>query len=171
MEEFWNVYDKFRNKTDKIIKRDSDERLKDGEYHIVITGIIQNSKNQILITRRNKNKKVYPGLWECTGGSAKAEESSIEAAIREIYEEIGIEVKPTEGKLLGTIQTSNYFRDVWKFKKEVQKKDINYNDGEVIEFRWVSLEEYADLYNKGEIVPSGDFVIKMLEKKELEEER
>lgn len=171
MEEFWNVYDKFRNKTDKIIKRDSDERLKDGEYHIVITGIIQNSKNQILITRRNKNKKVYPGLWECTGGSAKAEENSIEAAIREIYEEIGIEVKPTEGKLLGTIQTSNYFRDVWKFKKEVQKKDINYNDGEVIEFRWVSLEEYADLYNKGEIVPSGDFVIKMLEKKELEEER
>lgn len=171
MEEFWNVYDKFRNKTDKIIKRDSDERLKDGEYHIVITGIIQNSRNQILITRRNKNKKVYPGLWECTGGSAKAEESSIEAVIREIYEEIGIEVKPTEGKLLGTIQRSNYFRDVWKFKKYVQKKDINYNDGEVIDFKWVSLEEYADLYNKGEIVPSGDFVIKMLEKKELEEER
>ncbi len=74
MEEFWNVYDKFRNKTDKIIKRDSEERLKDGEYHIVITGIIQNSRNQILITRRNKNKKVYPGLWECTGGSVKAEE-------------------------------------------------------------------------------------------------
>ncbi len=47
MEEFWNVYDKFRNKTDKIIKRDSEERLKDGEYHIVITGIIQNSRNHI----------------------------------------------------------------------------------------------------------------------------
>ena len=30
---------------------------------------------------------------------------------------------------------------------------------------WVSLEEYVDLYNKGEIVSSGDFVIKMLEKK------
>lgn len=171
MEEFWNVYDKFRNKTDKIIKRDSDEWLKEGEYHIVITGIIQNSKNQILITRRNKNKKVYPGLWECTGGSVKAEESSIEAVIREINEEIGIRLKPTEGKLLGTIQKSNYFRDVWKFKKDVLKEDINYNDGEVIDFKWVSLEEYADLYDKGEIVPSGDFVIKMLERKELEEER
>ncbi len=171
MEEFWNVYDKFRNKTDKIIKRDSEERLKDGEYHIVITGIIQNSRNQILITRRNKNKKVYPGLWECTGGSVKTEESSIEAVIREINEEIGIELKPTEGKLLGTMQRSNYFRDVWKFKKDVLKEDINYNDGEVIDFKWVSLEEYADLYNKGEIVPSGDFVIKMLEKKELEKER
>ena len=171
MEEFWNVYDKFRNKTDKIIKRDSDEWLKNGEYHIVITGIIQNSRSQILITRRNKNKKVYPGLWECTGGSVKAEESSIEAVIREINEEIGVELKPTEGKLLGTIQRSNYFRDVWKFKKDVLKEDINYNYGEVIDFKWVSLEEYADLYNKGEIVPSGDFVIKMLKRKELEEER
>lgn len=171
MEEFWNVYDKFRNKTDKIIKRDSDEWLKDGEYHIVITGIIQNSENQILITRRNKNKKVYPGLWECTGGSVKAEESSIEAVIREINEEIGIELKPTEGKLLGTIQRSNYFRDIWKFRRDVLKEEINYNDGEVIDFKWVSLEEYADLYDKGDIVPSGDFVIKMLVREELEEER
>lgn len=28
MEEFWNVYDKYRNKTDKIIKRDSEEKNK-----------------------------------------------------------------------------------------------------------------------------------------------
>lgn len=28
MEEFWNVYDKYRNKTDKIIKRDSKEKNK-----------------------------------------------------------------------------------------------------------------------------------------------
>ena len=73
--------------------------------------------------------------------------------------------------MLGTIQKSNYFRDVWKFKKDFLKEDINYNDGEVIDFKWVSLEEYANLYDKGEIVPSGDFVIKMLERKELEEER
>lgn len=28
MEEFWNVYDKYRNKTDKIIKRNSEEKNK-----------------------------------------------------------------------------------------------------------------------------------------------
>lgn len=171
MEEYWNVYDKYRNKMDKIIKRDSDERLKDGEYHIVITGIIQNSKNQILITRRNKNKIVYPGLWECTGGSVKAEESSIEAVIREIKEEIGVEFKPTEGRLLGTVKGNNFFRDVWNFRKDILKKDINYNDGEVIDSRWVSLEEYANLYSIGEVVPSGEFVIKMLKIRKLEEER
>ena len=76
MEEYWEVYDKYRRKTGRIIKRDSNDRLKDGEYHLVITGIIQNYNNQILITKRNENKKVYPGLWECTGGSVKVGESS-----------------------------------------------------------------------------------------------
>ena len=45
MEEIWEVYDKFREKTGKVIQRNSNERLKDGEYHLVITGIIQNTKN------------------------------------------------------------------------------------------------------------------------------
>lgn len=79
MSEYWDVYDKFRNRTNKIIQRDSSELLKNGEYHIVVTGIVENSNKQILITRRNKNKKLCPGLWECTGGSAKAGESSKDA--------------------------------------------------------------------------------------------
>ena len=66
---------------------------------------------------------------------------------------------------------NNFFRDVWNFRKDILKKDINYNDGEVIDSKWVSLEEYANLYNIGEVVPSGEFVIKMLKIKELEEER
>ena len=66
MSEYWDVYDKFRNRTNKIIQRDSSELLKNGEYHIVVTGIVENSNKQILITRRNKNKKLYtiiPNLW------------------------------------------------------------------------------------------------------------
>ena len=171
MDEYWDVYDECRNKTNKIIKRDSHEKLKDGEYHIVVTGIIQNSNKQILIARRNKNKKIYPGLWECIGGSTKIGENSIDAIIREIREEIGIKFMQNEGKLLGTIQKSNYFRDVWMFKKDISKEEIFYNDGEVIDSKWVSLDEYVALYKKGEVTPSGDFVIKMLKEKELEEER
>ncbi len=171
MEEYWDVYNKFRNKTGKIIKRDSDQWLQQGEYHIVVTGIIQNSRKQILITKRKDDKKVFPGLWECTGGSAKTGETSVEATIREIKEEIGVELKQDEAMFLGTIQKDNYFRDVWKFEKDVEENEINFNDGEVIDSKWVSIEEYANLYKMGQIVPSGDFVIKFLREKELEEER
>lgn len=117
MEEYWDVYDKFRRKTGKIIKRDSDKWLQNGEYHIVVTGIIENSNNQILISRRKDDKKLYPGLWECTGGSVQIGESSAQAIIREVFEEIGIDLAQKDGQLLGTVQKDNYFRDVWKFKK------------------------------------------------------
>ena len=56
MEEYWDVYDRFRRKNGKVIKRDSDQWLQDGEYHIVVTGIIENSNNQILISRRKDDK-------------------------------------------------------------------------------------------------------------------
>lgn len=123
MSEYWDVYDKFRNRTNKIIQRDSAERLKNGEYHIVVTGIIENSNKQILITRRNKSKKLYPGLWECTGGSAKTGESSIDAIIREIKEEIGIEFIQEEGKFLGTIQ-KKIILEMYGNLKEIYPKKI-----------------------------------------------
>lgn len=52
--------------------------------------------------------------------------------------------------------------DVWKFKREIAKKEICYNDGKVIDSKGVSLDEYICLYNKGEIALIGDFVIKIL---------
>ena len=46
MAEFWDIYDKNRNKTGNLAKRDGYE-FKDGEYHVVVTGIIFNSKYEI----------------------------------------------------------------------------------------------------------------------------
>lgn len=171
MEEYWDIYDKFKTKTGEIIKRDGDRWLQSGEYHLVITGIIQNLKNEILISKRKEDKKLYPSLWECTGGSAKAGESSIQATLREIHEEIGIVLKESEGKFLGTIQHDNYFRDVWNFIRDIQDNEIKFNDGEVTETKWVTLDKYEELFANGEIVPSGHYVIDMLRKKDLEIER
>ena len=59
MDEYWDVYNQFRERTGKVIKRDGIKRLKEGEFHIVITGIIQNKKNEILISKRKEDKKLY----------------------------------------------------------------------------------------------------------------
>lgn len=88
MAEFWDIYDENRNKTGKLAERDGYE-FKDGEYHIVVTGIIFNSKYEILISKRASWKK-YGGLWECNGGSILAGETSLEGILRELKEELGI---------------------------------------------------------------------------------
>ena len=42
--EYWDLYDKERNKLNKIVKRG--DKLQDDEYHIVINAWIRNSKNE-----------------------------------------------------------------------------------------------------------------------------
>ena len=51
MGELWDIYDSNKKKIGKTAERDV-YQFKEGEYHIVVTGIIINSKNEILITKR-----------------------------------------------------------------------------------------------------------------------
>lgn len=58
---------------------------------------VMNSKGQVLCHQRSMNKERYPGWWMTHfGGHVSGEESYDENAIKEVHEEIGIEVKPEE---------------------------------------------------------------------------
>lgn len=148
-------------KTGRVIKRNSNERLKDGEFHLVITGIIQNSKKQILIAKKRTDKPLY---GECASGSVKKGKTTINATIREIYEEIGIVFQKRKAKFLGAIKEKDYFRDVWLFKKDIFPEEITFNDGEVVNACWVSIDKYKELIEKNIIVPSCKKIIDMIER-------
>ena len=83
---------------------------------------------------------------------------------------MGIKFKENEAKFLGTIREKDYFREIWLFKRNVLNEEIKFNDGEVIETKWVTLEKYKELFNKGIIVPNGRYVADMLER-DLEVDR
>ncbi|MGE7927870.1 NUDIX hydrolase [Lysinibacillus xylanilyticus] len=95
--EIWDVYDKNKNKTNKRHVRG--EKLAGGDYHVVVHVWIKNNKGEILLTKRHPDK-TYPNLWECPGGSILAGESSLDGAIREVKEEIGINLFKFNGKMI-----------------------------------------------------------------------
>lgn len=80
MGELWDIYDENRRKTGKIAERDVTQ-LKEGEYHVIVNGIILNLENKILIDKRRQDKK-HGGLWECSGGSILKGENSLEGILR-----------------------------------------------------------------------------------------
>ena len=146
--EFWDIYDKNRNKTGKLFRRDID-KFEDGEYHIVVAALILNSKKQILITKRAQTKKKFAGLWEITGGSIIAGETSLDGILREVREEDAIFFK--------TFMTDRAsFKDVWLFKTDIEIKDLNFTDKEVEDARWVTIQEFLEMKQKGEIIPTID---------------
>jgi len=48
---------------------------------------------------------------------------------------------------------------MWLFKKDIDIKDVKFNDGEVIDVKWVSIEKFMQMYNNKEIVETVDFGI------------
>ena len=160
--ELWDIYDSERNKTGKIAERGK-YKFNENEYHIVVIGVIINSKKEILISQRAQKKK-YPYLWECSGGSVLKDETSVEGVVRELKEELGIKLTTKEAILLKQIkrEMSEHkelpdFKDIWVFKKDIEINELKFTDGEAINAQWVTIEKFMDMYDKNEIVPQIGF--------------
>lgn len=160
MSELWDIYDINKKKIGRTAERDV-YQFKEGEYHIVVTGIIINSKNEILISKRAEHKK-FGLMWECSGGSILAGETSLEGVIRELKEELGIEFSKKEAIFLKEIRRDKLppdFKDLWLFRRDIDKREITFPDGESIDAKWVTIDEFVKMYENKEIVPTIDFGI------------
>jgi len=164
--EYWDLFDENRNLTGKIHQRGTP--ISDGFYHIVIHSWIVNSQNQIVLTKRHPNKP-FPNLWECSGGSILAGEESLEGAIREVKEEIGIELNKDEGKLLFSHcrKPHHDFYDVWLFKYEIDLSKVILQEGEVTEIKLVSPDELIKMSELGQLVPTLSYMVELIKEGKL----
>ncbi len=151
--EIWDIYDKNRKKTYKRHVRGT--ILAAGDYHIVVHVWIRNNKGEILLTKRHPNKH-YPHLWECPGGSIVAGESSLDGAIREVEEEIGIQLLRTNGQLVKSERRDcfNDFYDVWLFDQSFEISDTILQEDEVTAIQWVTKLELERMLHANNIVPT-----------------
>jgi len=80
-------------------------------------------------------------MWECTGGSAVAGDDSITAAIREVKEEIGLDVKPDNGKCLFTLTRDDSICDVWLFRQDFSIDDVILQENETTDAKYALPDE------------------------------
>ncbi|MDL4843150.1 NUDIX hydrolase [Aquibacillus rhizosphaerae] len=126
--EIWDLYDFNRNKLDKTHVRGIP--LPKNCYHFVVLVWIQNDQDELLLSKRHPDKH-FGNLWECTGGSVITGETSIEGALRETKEELGLHLNTDYGKLLHS------------FTRE-----------EVIDAKWVTKDIYQQMLDDKRIVPT-----------------
>ena len=92
----------------------------------------------------NKNRG---GMWEDTHGGVQSGETSMQAMRRELKEEIGLDVKEEELKLVRSLKRKNIYRDCYVLFKDIDIKDISFNDNEVMDCKYVSLEKFEEMIN------------------------
>ncbi len=162
MEEYWDIYDKNRIFQNRTIRRG--DAFTDGEYYVCCEVWLQNSKGEMLITQRHPNKKAG-GLWEFVGGGVLAGETTAQASVREVKEELGITINDCELSLIHIYRQKNYFMDIYLVKKDAELHTLVLDKNETINAQWVTKEELQAMIEKQEFVRSVALRFNLLKEK------
>lgn len=154
--EIWDLYDKNRNIIGEHIRG---EALPDNGYHLIVHVWIKNSKGQYLIAQRAADRKSFPLFWECPGGAVLQGETSLQGALREVKEEVGIDLSPDKGKIVfsnvrGIIdgRKFNDIMDVWLFEYDGEGSLEKATTKEVAQIKWLYPDEIKKLYDNRQFV-------------------
>ena len=154
--EIWDVLDENGNKTGRYMERG--RKTAAGAYNLVVHVWKHNGKGEWLIDRRaERGKSNLDGKWETTGGAALAGEDSLSAALREVKEELGIELDPAKGTLFhrGVVHRddgSACFRDAWVFEWSGGIEEIHLQEGETCDAMWASTDKIREMMATGEFL-------------------
>ena len=140
--ELIEVYGEDGKKVGKCVQRgSSDEVYLPNEHNAVSIIFIENSKGEFLIQKASKDKG---GLYSSTGGHIDKGEDEYIALLREVKEELGIDIKNEKIVSLGYRLLDFPVRFLYYLKKDIDIKNIHVND-EVEYVEYKSINEINDL--------------------------
>ena len=119
-------------------------------------------KRQILLQQRSLEKDSFPGLFDTSSaGHLQAGDEPLEAAMRELEEELGIKAEASQLKYAGTFHISyevefhgapfkdNEIAFVYVYDGDVDIEDFTLQEEEVIGVEWFDLDEvYEEVKNR-----------------------
>ena len=133
-----------------------------GTYHMVVHVCIFNQKGEMLIQQRQPFKEGWPNLWDVTmGGSALAGETSQQAAMREVKEELGLDIDLTNCRPSLTNHFEQGFDDIYLIHQEVDLSKLQLQYEEVQDVKWASQQEILELIREGQFIPYYESLINL----------
>lgn len=165
MEEIVDIVDENDNAVGKATRKEAHEK---NLLHRLVHVVVENSKGEILVLKREKNVEVWPSWLSNVGGHVEAGENYESAAERELNEELGIKARR---EFFGTVKVtdSRYSHVVGCFKvkangpftpdkSEIEKiefktlEKIREEIGKVAKYTPTFKAVISRIYGQGEIV-------------------
>lgn len=167
--EFWDLYTEDRKPIGKTHLRGN--KIPDNKYHLVVHVWIRNSEGKFLISQRAANRPTFPLMWECVGGSVLKGESSIQGAVREAKEEVGVDLSPEKGRIVFSKvrkeidgKKFNDILDVWLFQYDGDVSLKNATTDEVEQVAWLDSRQIQDLAEQNKLVKTLNYFFTEVDK-------
>lgn len=152
MDELVDILDNDGAYTGEQIRKS--EAHKKGLYHPTVHIWFYTSDGRVLIQKRGSTKKTYPLLWDVSvAGHVGAGENIRSAAIRETFEEIGLNIEAEALEKIGIYRSEQIHHQQLKdfefhhsFICQLGQplKDLKKQKGEVEELKLIPLIQFAD---------------------------
>ena len=130
---------------------------REGLWHKSAHIWVTNTHGRILLQRRAPDKDTHPGLWDISAaGHLSAGDSSIDAAVREIREELGLVIAPSRVIFRFTDReehtsrniTDREFHDVFTLViTDDEAELISPDPVELCDVRWLTIDEFGKELN------------------------
>lgn len=131
----------------------------DGDWHRAVHIWFVNSKDEVLLQRRAKTKVNHPDMWDISvAGHISAGEKPIPSALREIEEEIGITIDPSELLKIGELKSESIqnngtyinkeINDVFLVRKDIPLETMTKQDSEVDALTYIPIVELKKWINE-----------------------
>lgn len=151
--EYWDLFD-----VNRVIKKKHHRRgdkIPDGLYHLVVHAWIMDKSGLFLISQRQIGQSSAL-KWERTGGATLEGETSFDGALREVREELGIDLKDATACFIKSEKREQYhdFFDAWLFIVDKNETACNIDLQEVRDYKWMSVKDLDELKSRGEVVSS-----------------
>lgn len=146
------LVDRYGKNTGKIltqIEARNLENIPTGCYMPVVGVVIINNKNEVLLQRRSRFKRINPSKWGICGGKVDLNETTMEAGVRETLEEIGIILDKSKFQLLSkTVKDKAHFT-VYYINQDIDINKCKLQKEEVEQIQYFKIEELENLDNEG----------------------
>ena len=167
--EIWDLYNENRELLGKDHVRG--EQLPIDGYHLVVHVWIRNSKGQYLISQRSANRPTFPLVWECVDGSVVKGEDSLQGALREVKEEVGVDLLPEKGQvILSDIKKIEFGKvvnkivDVWLFEYDGEVDLSNATTDEAAQVAWMNRSQIKELFDANMFVDTLEYFFMEVDK-------
>ena len=140
-------------------------------WQLCVCGILR-CEDKYLLIQRNPHDEDMAGFWEMPSGKLEFGENAKEGLVREVYEEVGINIMNLESNIVGISEYSSCKNNVTKYSiqlnylVEIPNKDIVVKlSDEHINYDWVTKDDLkidkfiAEIIDDAEkIFPSCDYI-------------
>lgn len=146
--ELIQIVDENGNFTGEIL--DKEEAHDKNLLHNEVAVFVINDQKQVLLQKRSANKRFDPNKWALCAGHVDAYESLEDAALREIKEEIGIDIAKHElhkygEKELALKESNSHITYFYYVKTNKKEDEFTIQVEELSEVKWFDIDKVVDM--------------------------